>query len=571
MDDVDDPTLAATVIETASDVVGVMTPTLSPALLAELTEFGEERALRTGDVLYSPEDEAWVFPVVLEGSLEVVRIDGAQGGRGGQAERVAHFGPGQFVGELFMLTGQRPYLTVRASSDGRSLLIPPGEFRRLLATHPTVADIIFAAFVARREVLRTSSAALAIQIIGSRYSPEALALRTFAARNRLPHTWVDLEEADDVEALLAGMGVGVADTPVVLTPDAVLRNPTPGEFAEHLGLTYRPVPGHLFDLVVVGSGPAGLAASVYGASEGLDTVALDAAGPGGQAGTSSRIENYAGFPNGVSGGDLVARTAIQAQRLGARLVSPCQAIGLRVEDGFHVVVLADRSEIPCRSVIVATGAAYRRLPLANLEEFEGRGVYYAATDLEARSCGDAEVLVVGGGNSAGQAAIFLSQQGARVSVVIRGPSLVSSMSHYLIDRIDADPAIEVLSDTEVRGLEGDGHLGSVQLEHAPSGRTWETGCTALFCFIGAVPATGWLDGTVVLDPDGFVLTDRSLPAPATGPDPFAGRDPLPFETSAPGVFAVGDVRRDSMKRVASAVGEGSSAVRAVHEYLSTTA
>ncbi len=561
MDDVDDPTLAATVIESASDAVGVMTPTLPPNLLAELTEFGEERDLRTGDVLYGPDDETWVFPVVIEGSLEVVRIDG------GRAERVAHFGPGQFVGELFMLTGQRPYLTVRASSDGRSLVIPPDEFRRLLATHPTVADIIFGAFVARREVLRTSSAALAIQIVGSRYSPEALALRTFAARNRLPHTWVDLEDADDVEALLAGMGVGVADTPVVLTPDAVLRHPTPGEFAEHLGLTYRPVPGHLFDLVVVGSGPAGLAASVYGASEGLDTVALDASGPGGQAGTSSRIENYAGFPNGVSGGDLVARTAIQAQRLGARLVSPCQAIGLRVEDGFHVVVLADRSEIPCRSVIVATGAAYRRLSLANLEQFEGRGVYYAATDLEARACGDADVLVVGGGNSAGQAAIFLSQQGARVSVVIRGPSLVSSMSKYLIDRIDADPSVEVLSDTQVRALEGDGHLGSVRLEHAPSGRVWETGCTALFCFIGAVPATGWLDGTVVLDPDGFVLTDRSLPA-ADGRDQFTGRDPLPFETSVPGVFAVGDVRRDSMKRVAAAVGEGSSAVRAVHEYLS---
>jgi thioredoxin reductase (NADPH) len=561
MDDVDDPTLAATVIESASDAVGVMTPTLPPNLLAELTEFGEERDLRTGDVLYGPDHETWVFPVVIEGSLEVVRIDG------GRAERVAHFGPGQFVGELFMLTGQRPYLTVRASSDGRSLVIPPDEFRRLLATHPTVADIIFGAFVARREVLRTSSAALAIQIVGSRYSPEALALRTFAARNRLPHTWVDLEDADDVEALLAGMGVGVADTPVVLTPDAVLRHPTPGEFAEHLGLTYRPVPGHLFDLVVVGSGPAGLAASVYGASEGLDTVALDASGPGGQAGTSSRIENYAGFPNGVSGGDLVARTAIQAQRLGARLVSPCQAIGLRVEDGFHVVVLADRSEIPCRSVIVATGAAYRRLSLANLEQFEGRGVYYAATDLEARACGDADVLVVGGGNSAGQAAIFLSQQGARVSVVIRGPSLVSSMSKYLIDRIDADPSVEVLSDTQVRALEGDGHLGSVRLEHAPSGRVWETGCTALFCFIGAVPATGWLDGTVVLDPDGFVLTDRSLPA-ADGRDQFTGRDPLPFETSVPGVFAVGDVRRDSMKRVAAAVGEGSSAVRAVHEYLS---
>ena len=561
----DGPPGAHPLIESASDPAGVLTPTLGADLLAELAGFGTERRVAADDVLYRPGDVDWAFYVVLEGRLEVVRLDD------GATEVVASYGPGEFVGELWMVTGQRPYLTARAAADGVALEVPPAAFRRLLATKPALADIVFGAFIARREALRSSSAALTIRIIGSRYSPEALALRTFAARNRLAHTWIDLEEADDVEALLAGMALGPGDTPVVITPTAVLRSATPGAFATLLGMTYRPVPGRVFDLVVVGTGPAGLAASVYGASEGLDTVALDVTGPGGQAGSSSRIENYAGFPSGVSGADLTARTAIQAQRLGARLVSPCEAAGLRLEDGFHVVTLADRSEIPCRSVIVATGARYRRLSLADLGRFEGNGVYYAATDLEARSCGDTDVLVVGGGNSAGQAAIFLSQQGSRVSVVIRKPDLGSSMSRYLIDRIDADPGIEVLAGTEVRALTGGAHLESVTLEHAPSSRRWQVACSALFCFIGAVPATGWLDGSVVLDPKGFVLTDRTLPEADRTDLRFGGREPLPFETSLPGVFAVGDVRLGSMKRVAAAVGEGSSAVRGVHEYLAATA
>jgi thioredoxin reductase (NADPH) len=408
-----------------------------------------------------------------------------------------------------------------------------------------------------------------VQILGSRFSPEALALRTFAARNRLAYAWIDLEDEDDVEVLLASKGLRPSDTPVVVTPTGVLRQPTPGQFAEQMGLTYHPIPGRTFDLVVVGVGPAGLAASVYGASEGLDTVALDAVGPGGQAGSSSRIENYAGFPNGISGGDLAARTAVQAQRLGAWLVSPCEVSGLRVENGFHIVSLVDQSEVPTRAVIVATGAQYQRLVISNLAQFEGNGVYYAATDLEARSCSGSDVVVVGGGNSAGQAAIYLSQESCTVSIVIRRSDLSSSMSKYLIDRIAVDPRIEVLTDTQVRALDGDAHLESVVLEHTPSGYRHAKACAALFCFIGAQPATSWLDGTVELDEKGFILTDRLLPADALVDPLFSGREPLPFETSAPGVFAVGDVRLGSMKRVAAAVGEGSSAVRAVHEYLAT--
>jgi thioredoxin reductase (NADPH) len=535
-------------------------PVLDQEALDELAEFGHVIELDPGDVLYRAGQELWDFFVLLEGTIDVVRDDESQ-------EVVVSYGAGHFIGELGLLTGQRTYLTARAVSAGRALVLPHDDFRRMLATKPTISDVIFSALVARREALRGSSVAGAIKIIGSRYSSEALALRTFATRNRLAHVWIDIEDADDVGVLLASIGVRPGDTPVVVTPTAVLRHPTPGEFASELGLTYRPIPGRIFDLAVVGVGPAGLAASVYGASEGLDTVSLDAVAPGGQAGSSSRIENYAGFPNGISGGDLAARTAIQAQRLGAWLVSPCQVADFRVEEGFYVLSLADQSEVPCRSVIVATGAAYRRLDIANLADFEGNGVYYSATDLETRSCSGCDVIVVGGGNSAGQAAIYLSQLGSRVSIVVRRADLTSSMSRYLIDRIVADPHIQVLTETHVHGLEGDGHLQRAVLEHTAEGKWTTVPCVALFCFIGAVPATQWLRSAVALDGDGFVLTDRSLPAEVLTDPSFAERDPLPFETSAAGVFAVGDVRSGSMKRVAAAVGEGSSAVQSAYAYL----
>jgi thioredoxin reductase (NADPH) len=535
-------------------------PVFPPEVLEELSEFGERRELAAGDVLYRAGESTRDFYVVIEGEVEVVRDDESQ-------QLVVAYTAGQFIGELSLLTGQRTFLTARSTGRGTALVIPQDSFRRLMATKPTISDAIFGALIARRETIRESAVADTIQIIGSRFSREALALRTFAARNRLAYSWIDLEEADDVGALLASKGLRPGDSPVVITPTGILRHPTPGQFAEQLGLTYHPIPGRTFDLVVVGIGPAGLAASVYGASEGLDTVALDAVGPGGQAGSSSRIENYAGFPNGISGGDLTARTAVQAQRLGAWLVSPCEVSGLRVEHGFHVVSLIDHSEVPARAVIIATGARYQRLAIPNLEQFEGNGVYYAATDLETRSCNGSDVVVVGGGNSAGQAAIYLSQGGSRVSIVIRRPDLSSSMSRYLIDRITADPNIEVLPDTQVRVLDGDDHLESVVLEHTPSGDRSTKKCVALFCFIGAEPATSWLQDVVALDEKGFILTDRSIPAHALDSPIFAEREPMPFETSAPGVFAVGDVRLGSMKRVAAAVGEGSSAVRAVHEYL----
>jgi thioredoxin reductase (NADPH) len=533
-------------------------PALSAAELAEIAAFGSERQTAVGELLFEAGEASYDLFVVLDGEVEVVRLDGAE------AVVIVTYGRGGFVGELNLLTGQRRMLSCRVRKAGRVLVIAEPELRRLMSGRPALADKIFNALLARREVLRTGEGAQAIRIVGSRYSPEAMSLRAFAEHSHLAHAWIDVEDAEDLDGLLASLALGREDVPAVITTTETLRRPSPAVFAEHLGLTFQQTPGYIFDLVVVGSGPAGLAAAVYGASEGLRTVSLDRVTIGGQAGSSSRIENYAGFPNGISGEDLTGRAAVQAMRLGARLNAPCEVASLRTEAGFHVIVLGDGSEIPTRAVIVASGARYRRLAVEDLERFEGAGVYYAATDLEARVCDGSSVLVIGGGNSAGQAALYLAQSNCTVTLAIRD-DLTQSMSRYLIARIDADPKIELLTGVEVDALAGEGRLEEVTLRDAGGERRRTVPCAGLFCFIGASPATGWLGEGVLLDEDGFVLTDRQLTAlPNDGP---AGR--LPFETSVAGVFAAGDVRHGSMKRVAAAVGEGSSAVRSVHERLAT--
>jgi thioredoxin reductase (NADPH) len=540
-------------------------PRLSAAELAEIAPFGTERQVTGGDLLFAAGESSYDLFVVLEGEVEIVAVLGPDDD-GAEHEPIFVFGPGNFVGELNLLTGQRRFLTARVSNAGRVLVIPQPDFRRLMSLRPALAGVIFGALLARRELLRTGEGAQAIRIIGSRYSPEAMSLRAFAEHSRLAHTWIDIEDAEDIGTLLETMDLCPPDMPVAITPTEILRRATPAVFAEHLGLTYQPTPGYIFDLVVVGSGPAGLAAAVYGASEGLRTVSLDAVAIGGQAGASSRIENYTGFPNGISGGDLTARSAVQAMRLGARLNSPCEVVGLRAEaGGFHVVLLRDGSEIPTRAVIVASGARYRRLEVEDLERFEGAGVYYAATDLEARVCDGRPVLVIGGGNSAGQAAIHLGEHNCKVTIAIRREDLSQSMSHYLIERIESDPRINLLTGVEVKGLAGQNHLEEATLQDRVSGELQTIPCAGLFCFIGASPETGWLSDGVLLDRDGFILTDRRL----TGSLTAGTSAPLPFETSLPGVFAAGDVRHGSMKRVAAAVGEGSSAVRSVHERLAT--
>jgi thioredoxin reductase (NADPH) len=532
-------------------------PVLSASQLAEIAAFGTERPTTVGQLLFEAGEASYDLFVLLEGEAEIVRFDRPD------AVVIASYGPGGFVGELNLLTGQRRSLSCRVTAAGRALVIAEAEFRRLMSARPALAETIFSALVARRELLRSGEGAQAIRIIGSRYSPEAMSLRAFAEHSHLAHAWIDVEDAPDADVLLAGMGLRPQDIPAVITATEIMRRPSTATFAEHLGLTFQQTPGYIFDLVVVGSGPAGLAAAVYGASEGLRTVSLDAVTIGGQAGSSSRIENYAGFPNGISGGDLTARAAVQAMRLGARLNAPCEVAGLRTEAGFHVVVLRDGSEIPTRAVIVASGAQYRRLAVEDLERFEGAGVYYAATDLEARVCDGTSVLVIGGGNSAGQAAVYLAQNNCRVTIAIRRSDLAQTMSQYLIERIEADRKIELITAVEVQALAGEERLERVTLKDVATDERQTIRCSGLFCFIGARPATSWLGEGVLLDRDGFVLTDRQLPPPLSAGAPT----PLPFETSVSGVFAAGDVRHDSMKRVAAAVGEGSSAVRSVHERL----
>lgn len=534
-------------------------PVLSASELAEIAAFGSEEPTSAGQLLFEAGDVSDDLFVVLEGKAEVARVDDSK------APTIAWYGPGDFIGELNLLTGQRRSVTCRVTVAGRVLVVAQDDFRRLMSVRPALARTIFNALLARRELLRSGDGAQAIRIVGSRYSPQAMSLRTFAEHAHLAYAWVDVEDAADGEALLESLGLRPQDIPAVITPTETLRRASTAVFAEHLGLTFRPTPGFIFDLVVVGSGPAGLAASVYGASEGLRTVCLDSVTLGGQAGTSSRIENYAGFPNGISGEDLTGRTAAQAMRLGARLNAPCEVTGVRSESDFHVVALSDGSEIPTRAVIVASGAHYRRLPVEDLDHYEGAGVYYAATDLEARICAKAPVVVVGGGNSAGQAAIYLAQNDCRVTIAIRREDLAQTMSRYLIERIEADPEIDLLTGVEVRRLGGDTRLEEVTLTHIATGRQRQLQCAGLFCFIGARPETDWLGNDVLLDEDGFVLTDRHLPAA-----PVRLRDDaLPFETSVRGVFAAGDVRHGSVKRVAAAVGEGSSAVRSVHERLAS--
>jgi thioredoxin reductase (NADPH) len=431
-----------------------------------------------------------------------------------------------------------------------------------MAEDPDLSDVLLEAFRARREILTQSGASRGLELVGSAMDSASLALRTYAARRRLPHLWFD---ADSVagQSLLEAASLTSADLPAALLPDRVLSRATPGELAETLGLSYRALDsGASVDVAVVGAGPAGLAAAVYAASEGLTTVVLDAIGPGGQAAASSRIENYLGFPSGITGAELAERAEAQALKFGARLSTPCEIVALDIDEHLSAM-LADGTAIPSRALIVATGARYRSLTLDRWDEFAGAGIFYAATELEARSCADDPVTVVGGGNGAGQAALFLASCGCDVTVAIRRPEIESGMSRYLVDRLLADPKITVRGGTEVTRLDGDDVLESISLV-GPAGELHEQACRGLFCFIGAEPATGWLTG-IALDEHGFVRTDVQLAADELGETWAAlGRGPLPFETNVPGVFAVGDVRHGSMKRVAAAVGEGASAVRSVH-------
>ncbi|MDX6627038.1 MAG: thioredoxin reductase [Solirubrobacterales bacterium] len=533
-------------------------PRLSDGQRARLRALGTVRSTSPGDVLFREGEESYDFFVVESGAVTIVQ------GYEKENRALAVFGARQFLGELGLLTGARVYLTAVVRDGGEVIQIPGQRLRDLLGEDEEMSSLVLPAYLARRARLINIGAG--VHLIGSRFSVDSRRLREFMARNRVPYQWTDLEDDDEVDAMLQAAGVEPAETPVLIGAGSLLRNPSNAEIAATLGLGAAGAPPALCDLVIVGGGPAGLAAAVYGASEGLDTQAIDSTAFGGQASTSSRIENYLGFPAGISGGELAARALLQAEKFGARMAMPAEAVKLAREDGHYTVELADGSAVNGRTLIVATGAQYRKLAVADLERFEGLGVYYAATMVEAQMCANDPVLVVGGGNSAGQAAIYMSQRAGSCRLLIRGGDLGKSMSRYLVDEIERRPEIELMTYSQIVELRGETSLESAVIVDNRSEDRVELPAIAVFVFIGASPHTDWLDGCVAVDENGFLLT-----GPALGDEDrtafVEGDAPFFLETSQPGIFAVGDVRSGSVKRVASGAGEGAMAVQLVHQRL----
>jgi thioredoxin reductase (NADPH) len=537
------------------DMTGAF-PHLSEERIRALAPFGARRPTQRGEVLVTEGAPDDVFYVLLSGRAAVVE------GFGTAEQRIVRVhGPGRFLGELGLLTGQVAFLTTIVADSGEVLAVPMDRLRRVLLDDPAFGDEIMRVYLIRRTP--TIGGGHGFRIVGSRFSPDTRRLREFATRNRLPHRFVDLESDPAAESLLRELGISPEETPIVVWRDTVLRNPGNAELAALVGQPEE-APPELSDLVVVGAGPAGLAAAVYGASEGLTTVLLDRVAAGGQAATSFRIDNYLGFPAGISGGELADRAVVQAEKFGARIAVPAEAVALVPADGHLVLRLANGSSHAARAVVVATGARNRRLKVRRLADFEESNVYYAATLLEAKLCVNDPVVVVGGGNSAGQAALFLADHAREVRLVVCERSLDENMSRYLADRIERDPRIGVYLHSEVRDLLGPpGSLEAVAVTDGAEQRTLPA--RELMVFIGASPCSGWLAGTLALDPGGYVLTGAAAGASRAAADD--GPRAL-LETTLPGVFAAGDVRSGSVGRVASAVGEGAMAVRLVHEYLS---
>lgn len=541
-------------------------PVLTEEQVSQLRSYGVVESVVEGDVLFEAGQCFYDFIFLDSATVEVVGSAGPD-----DEVTIATDGPGRFLGELNMVTGQATVLTARVIAAGEVTRLSANRFRELLDREVGLSDVVFRALMARRKLMLSGAATQSVQLIGSSLSSDTLAIRTWLARSDIAHTWVDVEVDHDADASMVSYGITSAELPALVTPTGTVRVATPETVSRALGMTGGRRSGtpstRVHDVVIVGGGPAGLAAAVYAASEGLDTFLLEATAIGGQAATSSRIENYLGFPAGISGADLAARAMMQSQKFGAELSSPSGATAI-VAAGPHLgVSLIDGAVISARTVVIATGAAYRTLPLARWKDFEGAGIYYAATKLEVEACDGEPVAVLGGANSAGQAALHLADNGSRVDLIVRGSSLRRGMSSYLADRIDDHPAITTRLGSHVAALHGDSHLDAVSISEGTGRHFAPQRCRGLFCFIGARPATQWCDG-VHRDPKGFIVTDSGLPDSAlAGSWRSLSRRPLPFETSLPGVFAVGDVHAGSMKRVAAAVGEGASAVRSVHQAL----
>lgn len=530
-----------------SDLEAAAWPRVPADLVEVLRNAGEIRELAGGEIVFDVGEEKYDFVFVETGSVDIVDRT--------TRRTMVRIEAGLFLGELSMLMGQASLYAAVVHEDARLVVIEQPRFRDLLRTSPDVADLVVPAFAARRR-MAVERRDGGLVIVGRDGDPAALRLREFASRNRIPGRWIDREDESALAEIRRNHSIPDEGTLVITGDSTVLVDPDIRAAADATGMTLRVDTSDLFDIVIVGAGPAGLAASVYAASEGLSVLALEDMAIGGQAGTSSRIENYLGFPKGVSGSELAFLGEIQAVKFGARIAAPRRAVRLSRDGEFFVVTLDDDTTVRSRSVVLANGVQYRRLPLDRLEYFEGRGVYYAATDLEARFCRQSDAVIVGGGNSAGQAAMFLSQHARQVHLLVRGDSLSDTMSSYLSDRIGSHERIELWTHSEISRLNGDDALESVVVRNSHDGTERTIDTRALFIMIGAVPNTQWLDGQIELDDKGFVLTGAAAGGEAEG-----------FSTSLPGVFAAGDVRADAIKRVASAVGEGSVVVSGVHRHL----
>src|ERR1700733_4175169 len=524
-------------------------PTLNDAQIARLTPLGETRRFQAGETVFDQGDEHHGVFLVLEGSIGFAAI----------AQVLTR---GMFTGEVNQLSGRRSLIRCEAREPSTVVEISRASLRQIIENDAELGEIFLRAFLLRRVFLIRNSVGDAV-LIGSSHSADTLRLQGFLSRNGHPHTYLDVERDPDTQAVLDQFGIPLTDIPVLICrATLVLRNPTNAEAAECFGLNAGIDEENIYDLVVVGAGPSGLAAAVYGASEGLSVLVVETNAPGGQAGSSSRIENYLGFPMGISGQDLAARAFVQAEKFGAHIAVARSAASLKCARPPYALQLDDGRTVQSRSIIVAAGAQYRRLNLPNLADFEGVGVYYGATAVEAQVCGDKEVAIVGGGNSAGQAAIFLSTVAKHVYLLVRGPGLSETMSRYLISRIEACKEITLKPFTEIEALEGNGHLERTHWRNTKTGERHTCETQHLFLMTGACPNTGWLSGCVALDSKQFIKTGSDVEE--NWP---LRRPPYLLETSLPGVFAVGDVRAGSMKRVAAAVGEGSMAVQFVHKVL----
>lgn len=538
-------------------------PALTAPQINRLRAGGSIRNVKRGEILFEPDDTGIPFFVLLSGMLEIV-----QPTLTGEREIITH-GPGEFTGEINMISGTRSLVRGRVTEKGEFLEISPEGLRSIVARDAELSEIFMRAFILRRLALITHGFGNVI-LMGSRHCSGTLRLREFLTRNSYPYTYVDLDVDKTSQELLDRFNVKLSEVPVVIcNAHTVLRNPSPQVLADCLGLNVNIDQTQIRDVIIVGAGPSGLAAAVYAASEGLDVLVIETNAPGGQAGSSSKIENYLGFPTGVSGQELASRAITQAQKFGAKMMVAHSVTKLDCEKRPYKLVLDNGSTLSARSIVISTGAEYKKPAIANLQKFEGQGIYYGATHIESQLCEGEDVVVVGGANSAGQAVVYLSQTARKVHMLVRSGGLSDTMSRYLIQRITENPKIEIHCHTEIVGLEGGHDLKKVTWLDKSTKETSTHDIGNVFIMTGASPRTDWLKNCVLMDDKGFILTGRDL---ETSPE-FSklswttARAPYMLETSLPGVFAVGDVRAGNVKRVASAVGEGAIAIHLVHRAL----